>query len=1095
MHTEEIGLVIWGLKGGFRVICSNGAVDYTRPDESGTIWDTRSYVRYVDNGVNVYGLDVTPQYAVYKLYRSCNDTGTGGFVAISAYVPHALRVENMREVLDSMMSSYFEEYVHPLYGTYIAGKYDDIQPFVSQFRSLAKIVQAPGRDRITVSASGTEPGIRLYADTAEVDGFFMRPHRKEFAACREVMFVSRSIFDRIPETLEFLHKPNIIEHVSEPDPLPELVIEKRGADELMSFTVNGKACLANASIPVNDFDMVNIEVSRPHHQNSTISGTVADLLRTGYLHKSGPRIVFSTSVLPFSPKRYEVRLTLDGRQLPDDTVFVTLGQKTPVAVRNGRFPVEGDDVTREVIWKMKPNGYSDPVLSGKNIKLSAERVLSGPINLETDRFEFDLTVGAVKATYLTAVFSKPQMAVVSIPIKKGYNDKISFILPRDGYRKEDCRFETQGESEIEVEDSHIFVEPKSYDYTLRIGECAVSRFDWDFYVNDSPRRKGNIISLKRKESPTSGKLVICGREFSFHVVGNEICVDQGYLVEPEPRGSSVTIRYKRESIDVYGSELFPGPVQVDSDIYVREYYDSGAIRVVRVSRKANPDASMGLSTGFNEKTNCSCGTGVIGGPGAGPAFEAPKCLRVELIGCKGASIDYGAYHPLDAGEERDYFDLKNSEARIKIKKRQCVIYRDMNHYYRSAELDWQNKKNGFKVVYSPDGKNCTVTRVSRPSRGIVGRLRDNMLVVALCVLGIVLIGIAAAIFWPSPAADSGNIAVRYQLKANRGTFEGDPNLDVLDSLKITGITGGKYIQVSPDSSSVEIIYDKDQYDQNRSEYVAEILKANIKGQWKKSDMTFKFGLKENLKETDLSQILASYADDSEKDAKAGVINFSPEFLQNLDSLGKIQEMGKMQEFAAMLDSVTHKLIHAFLDNYTWTKITAPEVLAKDPKELKAKHILKFGCDHQVEEAGEEPKESLETVNPETPAQDAAELRRVQVVEEADSMITKLHSKGCSIKTVNKVEAWYNNKLSDEERTLIEDKKIKQRIDAYRTFFNAGSEKDLAGLIPTNTINLFSPYQRKVINKGYGAGPTKFENLKKRYGMSFNVPETTLNTKN
>lgn len=1042
MHTEEIGLVIWGLKGGFRVICSNGAVDYTRSDVSGTIWDTRSYVRYVDNGVNVYGLDVTPQYAVYKLYRSCNDTGTGGFVAISAYVPHALRVENMREVLDSMMSSYFEEYVHPLYGTYIAGKYDDIQPFVSQFRSLAKIVQAPGRDRITVSASGTEPGIRLYADAAEVDGFFMRPHRKEFSACREVMFVSRNTYDRIPETLEFLHKPNIIEHVSEPDPLPELVIEKRGADELMSFTVNAKSCLANASIPVNDFDMVNIEVRRPHHQNSTISGTVADLLRTGYLHKSGPRIVFRTSALPFSPKRYEVCLTLDGRQLPDDTVFVTLGQKTPVAVTNGRFSVEGDEVTREVIWKMKPNGYSDPVPSGKNIKLSEERVLSGPINLETDRFEFDLTVGAVKATRLTVVFSKPQRAVVSIPIKKGYNDKISFILPRDGYRKEDCRFDTQSESDVEVVDGHVFVEPKSYDYTLRIGECAVSRFDWDFYIGGSSRRKDNIISLKRKESPTSGKLVICRREFSFHVVGNEICVDQGYLVEPEPTGSRVTLRYKREPIDVYGSELFPGPVQVDSDIYVREYYDSGAIRVVRVSRKANPDASMGLSTGFNEKTNWSGGTGVIGGTGAGPAFEAPKCLRVELIGCKGASIDNGENH-LEAESERDDFKLRKEKARIKIKDQECVIYKDRQKYYDEYdELNRKNENNGFKVIYSADGKSCKVTRVSRPSRGIVARLRDNMLVVALCLLGIVLIGIAAAIFWPGQKNANPYVLATYtlQIEVTDSVQSGDSvvqNFRQADKVRIIGVS---------DTTNVKVIIDTLKFVvENPELYETERFIEAVKD----VELTVRY----------------------ENDATPLTISFSELMAQN--------------------NNIENDLRRAF-NNITNIKENAP--VDSESKPLVYRKPGKTGSQDVANPANgivEEPiADHEEKVSPTDEEKESDKPAGRNVKSEVEQKIKELEKNDCSLKTVENAHNWYNN-LSVSEQAEIKEFDFPRRLQAYRDFFTAKDHAEMSVKFRADSKRkkYFTEHQWHVI-WSYGKDITTYESLNKK-GRTFDIAPTKL----
>ena len=122
----QIGLIIWGCKGGKRVFCSNKVVNETDQVIIDTIKDIRSYIRIHRTGHDFYAIEFTPQYKVFTCYRSSNDSGTGAFIAFTIYVPHHLKVVNTRLLLKEMMDAYFRDYMNPLSNTPLAGKYDDI---------------------------------------------------------------------------------------------------------------------------------------------------------------------------------------------------------------------------------------------------------------------------------------------------------------------------------------------------------------------------------------------------------------------------------------------------------------------------------------------------------------------------------------------------------------------------------------------------------------------------------------------------------------------------------------------------------------------------------------------------------------------------------------------------------------------------------------------------------------------------------------------------------------------------------------------------------------------------------------------------------
>ena len=254
-----IGLVIWGCKGGYRAFCSNNVVNTGEEVISQTIKDIRSFIRIHRTGHDFYAIEFTSKYKVFTNYRSSNDSGTGAFIAFTIYVPHNVKILNMRAMFKEMMDGYFRDYMNPLSNTPLAGKYDDINKFIPILERYE--VKADKPCYRLPSNQDDKPQLVIYDDISVVDKYFDSPYRPEFFRCQEVMFLGRELYDNATNyQVEFVVKPTIIEHISEP--------------EAESVLVNNLVGFKLTSLVINDEDMLHTNGNCPLSEADTIAFTI-----------------------------------------------------------------------------------------------------------------------------------------------------------------------------------------------------------------------------------------------------------------------------------------------------------------------------------------------------------------------------------------------------------------------------------------------------------------------------------------------------------------------------------------------------------------------------------------------------------------------------------------------------------------------------------------------------------------------------------------------------------------------------------------------------------------------------------------------------
>lgn len=316
---EQIGLVIWGCKGGYRPFCSNSVVNTGEYDIAQTILDVRQYMGIHRTGHDFYGIEFTSKYKVFTNYRSSNDSGTGAFIAFTIYVPHRIRLLNMRAMFKEMMDSYFREYMNPLSNTPLTGKYDDINKFTPVLSRYEIIADKPYYRQ--PSKQDNTPQLVIYEDLSVVDKYFENPYRSEFYQCQEVIFLSKEIYDN-PSVYElsFTEKLNVIKKISEPEAESKLVNNLVGL-RLSNLTINGEDMTqTNGNCPVTDSDTISFSIEKNEFcekfvAQSLVPGkalTVKEAVANGWLRRINRRDYEIVQPTRWVPKKYYLPLINTG---------------------------------------------------------------------------------------------------------------------------------------------------------------------------------------------------------------------------------------------------------------------------------------------------------------------------------------------------------------------------------------------------------------------------------------------------------------------------------------------------------------------------------------------------------------------------------------------------------------------------------------------------------------------------------------------------------------------------------------------------------------------------------------------------------------
>lgn len=1089
-NNNEIGLIIWGLKGGYRVFCSNEVVNINEKVIRDTIKDIRGFIRFIANKIDIYALEFTDKYKIYTLYRSCYDLSNGAFVAFTVYVPHDKSVANIIELLKQMMDAYFRDYL-AADSSYIPGKYDNIEPF-QQILNTANVVNETRRTRFLPSVQNDRPDVVIYRDIDEVREYFKTPYRKEFFQCQEVMFISQTIYDNIPNSLKFnTDHPKIITHISEPEPLPTLSLDLPLKKLLVSLDINGASIDFNTSpsIQLNYSDIVNMVLSKPYHEELHIKGSVAQLKGNGYLSEIGRTVVVNVQRFTFKPIRYTFKVQLNGISAPAGLLEFGLEHGGSFKPYNGNaIHIGGNYADNFVLWGIRPykNAYTC-VHSAVRFRVAdliakCDANNTGVLDLYSATYEYAVKTDGVKVSSLN----------VSIPLLretfeyKGItnNTIIKFQLPSDvSHKKSELKFFVNQKDVVVKEEAGIInVERLSREYKLKVPAGFGYYFEnveWDFLIGDKSRRRGNLVVLEEGEKIKHGQLVckIYTAKWIVKVkLDNQILKDtneiipEGWLIYPTGGLINVTLSGKQYILD--RPALLPNQPSIDIEKYIVKSEDADNITILKVSEKDS------------------------GCPIPVPDEKSDNSLEVRIRNCKGGIAIAGAKQETIQTDNYGISLIRNDQLTIRKEKNECVIFKNQSIYTNNSYVAKSNEENHFLVRYEAQGERCIV-EYNKPN--FFANISKKAIIAAsigiVCLVGL---GLGIGYYLNSRYVDvmelkfesSLNNAddVEWFLKESPTVTVSDTiddNKDLIKYVKKSDVSNPKSLILRVKSSELK----------HSKELVDELGKLNVILEWSNGRNTTHQKYQISNKANEIQKVLESSIG---KDRNRGdnslpviIIPVKPEVYDKYVELNSIVKGGTNGSLARKLtDEEYQKLIQKaddFMNDTDWIFFSSNikswlnaylnDKNSIDDIEILEEYVKAFENNSNVYNS-----EFKVTISKLRRDEQDKERIKSEVTQKEDELIQKLQKMSCNRETLREAETWFNNLDSQRKQYAT---KISRYITAYHTFFYTTKGKTDFDRLKDNQC--FSVEQREALKKGYCKSSEYATMLKGITGYDFNTP--------
>lgn len=1077
MPNSSIGLIIWGCKGGHRVFCSNNVVDYKEKSIADTLKDLRSYIRFNQINLTTYALEFTNQYKVFTIYRSCNDNGTGAYVAITMYVPHALRVQEIRRWLEQMMDVYFKEYIHPVFGTYHGGKYDDIEPY-SQLLQSVEVVPESEYYSYHPSIQNDLPHLFLYDDIKTIDALFDLPYRKEFFCCQEVMFMARTLYEKKEEAVSFNAAENLITKVSEPDLLPQLFVGNNG--DVYSIKINGIEVAKSEKHPIRDHDKICIILHRNYYEDIKLEGTTKELKQKGKLIEQAKKI--SIFPQPFRPKEYDLTFRVNGDTCQEDLLYIRKQEDTEcLKVAKGVCTMKGDELSKIFDILLLPCPLVKD--SGSLLKLKTfipKKLIDDGnqiIDIDVASYEFKVSCGkGVRfQRFYVCLPAYEEHIVLPAPEKSGEKYKLNLPKEVDITQLQFQIHEKGIACEFDVSRRILMVSSDIVQFSLQVPP-EVRHYiqdDWDYQIKGISKKipTGQLggsykLQLSNKEHIDDGILTIKGKACGFTTIeGGDISPKLIYVPKASfPVGNSVT--FVREEIFSQSEYDVASIIEELKEKYpkcdIRESNHHSCI-ILSIQPKQDRQEDKNSEQNYtsvikNELTPVGCN------------------FKLRLVHCRGFELKGIPVDPI-IKKDNTATEFSANEVTIHSKgKLRCVVYKDSKRYHKEQKK--KNEKNGFSISYTEN--ECIVT-YNKSQFSLLNSLNTlNLLKNKYFrkIIGIIVVVMAA---WGGWNIWNLYLAPEKIFKVASISFSFDAAYgDKLDNV----ILHDSHIQLNAICKSrnyfiVDILWDKDAKADT-------ILNSNIEVKYSNLKRNNTIKLKEY---NDVAKYIKGVLHDTNK-KDFGTKSFKSPSQKTIEELEELTESKSDSLATSVFDCGLTALSKVKGNSKAEEKILG--MMKNEIENTKEEGEKEEAIKQFLDKFKDYSKNSVfSSVKNESDEKAAIKQQLEQVAKKKAHALKDL---SCTEDTVKNVSKWYNDLGKNEKDIVNKIYNFGMGVGLFNTFFNAEekTKMDVLGKKTKRGEYIYESYfgeeQFEVITKGFLHSTDRFKefrcvkNFKKAYDI-------------
>lgn len=314
---DKIGLAVTGCKNGYAIFGTAGAADRNSQEAKRALRDMRSYMRVSEPGKTCYSMEYLDSAIVYGIYRSSIDSvgSTGAYIAVHLFVPYDIAVSALTTVLDTLLHTYWDEFMHPMFGSPLPGKIEDVSRVWRALEGMAGYFREIHARYGHANSDPAQPPVFIgYRSAQEVDAVTSNPFHQAYYGSARVIMVPAEMLDN-PQAHNTIFNTELRrvlpQHGHAEGLIGGLTVPPSANVRLTTLSVDGHDIFTSGEdYTLMPESRLRFQLKIPGRRINTFEGTVRQALDRKCIRKAG-------SGYEIMPVLVEVDAAVTGTMRPD----------------------------------------------------------------------------------------------------------------------------------------------------------------------------------------------------------------------------------------------------------------------------------------------------------------------------------------------------------------------------------------------------------------------------------------------------------------------------------------------------------------------------------------------------------------------------------------------------------------------------------------------------------------------------------------------------------------------------------------------------------------------------------------------------------